>query len=265
MLRCSADKFLISLQPCLRQWTGSIAFLATLPQNRPSSSNVVESFKNRVYNEPPRSLRHMDWETESADTTSYFRQLLLKLGGYYSKESTFMRSADSLYSAVREQAGNPKLFAALVCSDDFQHQHALLCLHVWLLLVRLRSEGSDGRKLSQLLYDNFQDDIEARVRAAGVKVRLSNQLTELEKQFYGSSIAYDKAAGLTKSSQGGAQETLANALFRNVFQANPERQASASVLERYVKRELACLSMTDGAAVMAGNIRFSPLLSSNFI
>lgn len=54
--------------------------------------------------------------------------------------------------------------------DDFQHMHALLCLHVWLLLVRLRPEGKAGKALAQQLYDNFQDDVEARVRAAGVKV-----------------------------------------------------------------------------------------------
>ncbi len=49
--------------------------------------------------------------------------------------------------------------------------HALLCLHVWLLLVRLRPEGKSGKQLAQMLYDNFQDDVEKRAREAGVKVR----------------------------------------------------------------------------------------------
>ncbi len=49
--------------------------------------------------------------------------------------------------------------------------HGLLCLHVWLLLGRLRAEGKSGKQLGQQLYDNFQDDVEKRVRAAGVKVR----------------------------------------------------------------------------------------------
>jgi hypothetical protein len=47
----------------------------------------------------------------------------------------------------------------------------MLCLHVWLLLVRLRAEGADGKALAQVLYDEFQDDVEKRARAAGVKVR----------------------------------------------------------------------------------------------
>lgn len=101
-----------------------------------------------------------------------------------------------------------------------------------------------------MMYDNFQDDVERMVRAA-VKVRVSKQLTELEKQFYGSGMAYDAAM------KEDPKETLAEALLRNVYQADPGKREAARKLERYVKRELACLAMTDSAAVMAGNVRFS--------
>ena len=33
---------------------------------------------------------------------------------------------------------------------EFQQQHSSLCLHIWLLLVRLRSEGKDGKHLAQV-------------------------------------------------------------------------------------------------------------------
>ena len=46
----------------------------------------------------------------------------------------------------------------------------MLCLHMWMLLVRLRSEGKDGKDLAQMVYELFQDNVEARVRAEGVKV-----------------------------------------------------------------------------------------------
>ena len=104
----------------------------------------------------------------------------------------------------------------------------MLSLHVWLLLVRLRAEGADGKSLSQALYDDFQSDVEARARAAGVKVRLQKALTELEKQFYGSAVAYDKA-------QGGGEELWA-ALHRNVFMLAPGKQEASAALARYAKR-----------------------------
>jgi cytochrome b pre-mRNA-processing protein 3 len=60
--------------------------------------------------------------------------------------------------------------AALGLPDRFAATYSLLCLHVWLLLVRLRREGDDGRELAQILYEAFQDDVEIRVHAEGVKV-----------------------------------------------------------------------------------------------
>lgn len=50
---------------------------------------------------------------------------------------------------------------------------------MWLLLVRLRAEGDDGRDLTQILYEGFQDDVELRVHAEGVKVcTLRNRYVE---------------------------------------------------------------------------------------
>lgn len=54
----------------------------------------------------------------------------------------------------------------------FAPTYSLLCLHVWLALVRLRAEGADGRDMAQMMYEDFQEDVERRVRAEGVKARL---------------------------------------------------------------------------------------------
>lgn len=179
------------------------------------------------------------------------RGAILWLGGYYSKESTLMRAAEGLYDSVTEAATDPKLFQTFEIPSDFQHEHAVLSLHVWLILVRLRPEGKYGKELAQIFYDNFQDDLEKRVRSAGVKVKVRGQLSELEKQFYGSCMAYDKAL------MGEGNESLAVALLRNVYQGAEEKESAAAKLEKYAQRELACLSQTDSAAVVAGNVRFS--------
>ena len=60
--------------------------------------------------------------------------------------------------------------AALGLEKRFANTHALLCLHVWLALVRLRAEGRDGKDIAQMIYEDFQDDVEKRVHAEGVKV-----------------------------------------------------------------------------------------------
>ncbi len=62
--------------------------------------------------------------------------------------------------------------AALGLEKRFANSHAMLCLHVWLALVRLRAEGRDGKDLAQMVYEDFQEDVERRVHAEGVKVRV---------------------------------------------------------------------------------------------
>ncbi|EIE25197.1 hypothetical protein COCSUDRAFT_40520 [Coccomyxa subellipsoidea C-169] len=131
----------------------------------------------------------------------------------------------------------------------FATTYSLLCLHVWLILVRLRAEGKDGRALAQMMYENFQEDVELRVRAEGVKVRVGKWLTDLEKNFYGSSMAYDQALK--------GEGDLTEALLRNVYGLDSGKRKRAEALAKYVQREVACLAMTDSEAVMSGQVRFS--------
>lgn len=63
--------------------------------------------------------------------------------------------------------------------ETFAATHSLLCLHIWLLLVRLKEEGEDGADLAQILYEGFQDDVELRVHAEGVKVISSHCVQRL--------------------------------------------------------------------------------------
>ncbi|KAI3428057.1 hypothetical protein D9Q98_006442 [Chlorella vulgaris] len=211
-----------------------------------------DSFKKLVHNAGPRSLefQRQPLEELAAETQrSLAVRALLSLGGYYSRESRHMRSAKRLYTAVTEQATAPLFLQTMGMSAEFQHIHSSLCLHIWLLLVRLRAEGKSGKQLAQLLYDDFQTDVEHRARQAGVRVRLQKQLTELEKAFYGSSMAYDRAMA--------GEEGLDKALLRNVYMMEGARVEEAQLLARYVRRELACLTVTPSEAIMAGNVRFS--------
>lgn len=207
--------------------------------------------KVNLFTSTPRSLYapqpHL--EPQPAVQRSLLARALLRLSGFHSTESRLMRAAHALYANVQAQAGDVRLLQALGVGPDFQSTHAMLCLHVWLLLVRLRAEGTDGKALAQVMYDEFQDDVEKRARAAGVKVKLSSRLTELEQQFYGSGLAYDTALR--------GESDLPGALLRNVYCGDAKCTASAALAARYVRRELACLAMTPSEAVMAGDLAFS--------
>lgn len=142
--------------------------------------------------------------------------------------------------------------------------------------MRLRAEGASGAQAAQLLYDFFSDDAEVRVRAAGVRVRVSKWLAELEKMFYGAATAYDKALGSPGGGGGGGKEgrgsslttrpfappadarhALSDALLRNVFGDDSSKRPQANLLSDYVIREIACLAQTGSDAVLDGRLRFT--------
>jgi cytochrome b pre-mRNA-processing protein 3 len=216
--------------------------------DQPSSSQSLEERLTR----PPESLEYAGSPSVSSapDNAGFLRKAVLWMGGYYSKHSTYMRGAAELNTCIREQALNADVMKHLHVPDDFQHQHAMLCLHVWLVLKRLRMEGKPGRAISQIMYDNFQEEVEKMVRDAGVQVRVRKHLSELEKQFYGSCKAYDNSVGPEPV------ETLASALFRNVYQADEGKKEASHLMEQYVKRAMACLAKTPSEHVLSGRIRF---------
>uniref|UniRef100_A0A7S1SSB8 Ubiquinol-cytochrome c chaperone domain-containing protein n=1 Tax=Tetraselmis chuii TaxID=63592 RepID=A0A7S1SSB8_9CHLO len=100
----------------------------------------------------------------------------------------------------------------------------------------------------------FQEDVEVRVREAGVKVRISKWLTDLEQRFFGAAMSYDKA--LEEQDRLKGSEMLVDALWKNVFNAEGDKQA-AKLLAKYVRRELTSLAITPSEAVLNGQIRFS--------
>lgn len=198
----------------------------------------------------PRSLEVPDRKILNPSMPQY-QKAILYVAGYYSRESELTRGAQKLLKEITAQCTNDEIFEALQLEKTFRTKFALMSLHVWLCLFRLRQEGKDGKEMSQTLYDLFQEDVEKRVYDAGVKVRVSKWLQELETYFYGSVMAYDKALGV-----GSSGKDLPIALWRNVYGSEGEKRG-AITLASYVRRELASLNMTDSKAVLNGNLKFS--------
>ncbi|KAK9868871.1 hypothetical protein WJX84_005473 [Apatococcus fuscideae] len=228
----------------LHSWTRGFATSGASAGGTTSSSAAVFTSK-------PQTLefdRPVEVPQEGVEQ-SWWKKWALVAGGYYSKESRLLRGARHAYEAVTEQAGNTALYEAIGLEKRFAHEYSILCIHVWLLLLRLRQEGKEGAELAQMMYEDFQEDVEMRVRASGVKVRLGHHLKELEKSFYGSSMAFDQALE--------GKEELSAALVRNVYGEESGLQAQASSLANYIKREIACLKITPTEALMTGKFRFS--------
>ncbi|GAQ87989.1 hypothetical protein KFL_003920080 [Klebsormidium nitens] len=189
-----------------------------------------------------------------------WRQLALRVMGYYTPESRVARGSTALFEHITVQVLNERLYQAVHLPVTFRTTYSLLVLHVWLCLVRLRKDGPErGAPVGQMLYDLFQHDVEKRVVKEGVTMNTSAYLRDLEKYFYGAASAYDDATAPTA-----AAGDLPQALWRNVLAEEGEprelpagpRTRDAEILAAYVRRELASLEMTDSDSFLNGNIKF---------
>lgn len=213
-----------------------------------TTANAEDFPPSRLFASKPCSLEIED-DNVNLDEMPAYQRLALRIAGYHSRESQLIRGAEKLYKEVVDQSTNDEIFVALKLEKDFRAQFAMMSMHIWLCLHRLRDEGKDGKEMSQALYDIFWEDMERRVYAAGVKVRVSKWLKELEEYFFGSSVAYDKALKAESTS-------LDDAIYRNVYGSQGDK-ADAAILAAYMRRELASLHLTDGEAVLKGNVKFT--------
>lgn len=179
----------------------------------------------------------------------FLSNMVLTLGGFYSKESRLIRGSNSILKMTLDHCDHSGIREVLGLEDDFRTRHAFLCLHVWMICRRLRRTDMDGKQVLQQFYDGFQHEVEMRVHGEGVRVRVSKWLRQLEDIFFGSSKAYDEA--IDKQT-----EDFADVLYRNVYGGKGDRHY-CSALARYTLRELVSLSMTDDESVLKGAIKFN--------
>jgi len=71
--------------------------------------------QNRLLNAPPASLAsgRVIAEPYSGVEQNFFTKALLKLGGFYSKESRNLRGAKAWYNCVSEQIEDPRLYKGM--------------------------------------------------------------------------------------------------------------------------------------------------------
>ncbi|KAJ1489693.1 ubiquinol-cytochrome C chaperone-domain-containing protein [Baffinella frigidus] len=179
---------------------------------------------------------------------------LLNMLGYNSEEAKQIRSSSTLYLRARDQSGRAEFREKLGLVASFENRYYLECLHVWMILMRLRSEGPNGKLISQDLFDNFHTDLTTQMSGMGVQaIQLSTRARELQSVFYGAAVSYDYSLG-------GADALLASALYRNIFGCNV-RAVHLNEMVAYVRREVHTLNKMDSETFLRGRWTFgSPAL-----
>jgi cytochrome b pre-mRNA-processing protein 3 len=156
---------------------------------------------------------------------------------------------ESLYGEIVAAARQPVLYAEWGVPDTPLGRYEMVSLHLFLVLNRLRGEGT-VRGLAQELTDRFFADLDHSIRELGVgDLSVPKRMKKLARMFYGRVAAYDEAV------ERGDETLLAAALARNV---RPEEAAwpEAAELSRYVLEVHRELKAQPLAELAAGRIAF---------
>jgi cytochrome b pre-mRNA-processing protein 3 len=168
---------------------------------------------------------------------------LLRVLGYYGKDSTRARQAEALFRACAVQATHPVWAKrGAVKTKQFRPQHAVLFAHVWMLHRALEETESLGRKEARLLqeavFDELWEDTTARIRVTGVnEISVNKHLGDVQKYSFAAALEYDNAVAIEDEAE--SSDALAAAVWRHVYLASDDLSVEHCVdVATYVKRQL---------------------------
>lgn len=161
---------------------------------------------------------------------------------FRNKRST--SQAETLFSAIAEQARHPALYIGGAAPDTVEGRFDVLAIHMALALSRLKSAGPAGLALAEPLQREFFDSLDDAMRRLGVgDTAVARKVRRMAEAFYGRFLAYEAALDAADAA------ALADAVSRNLF--GETQAATGPAFARYMmaaRDRLAASSAPDGLA-----------------
>ncbi len=136
-------------------------------------------------------------------------------------------AGEGLYTSAARQARRPWFYSELGTPDTGEGRFELYCLHVSLVLIRLKGQGPAAAETAQKMFDTFIRSLDDALREMGVgDLAVGKKMKKLGAAFYGRAKSYEEA--LEQQPDLAALEAL---LARTVFEGDA---AAAPALAGYV-------------------------------
>lgn len=173
--------------------------------------------------------------------------------------------AEKLYKIAAIHARHPVFYQRLMVPDSMSGRYELLCLHIFLLLERLRAENTDtSKKISRSLTDILLEELEHAYRDNGFQ---DSSITENIKKLIGG--FYERTVRYREAVQSGNKTKLSNQLNQYIFwnKSNETRQPEyicAEHLALYILAAHAHLQTTSMKDITMGQFSFlSPVIDGD--
>ena len=176
--------------------------------------------------------------------------------------------SQQLYTAVVAQARQPVFYLDYGVPDTQTGRFEMICLHMFLLLRRLKELGPRGRALGQDIHDAMFVDMDRTFREAGVgDMGVGKRVKKLAASLYGRIAAYDD--GLARD-----EAALTAALRRNLYATvldddgrppagtGGPTNAQLDEMAAYIRLAAQAMDAADGVAMIGGDVQFPAIGSS---
>lgn len=141
------------------------------------------------------------------------------------------RLARKLCAGLSERARSPDFFNVFGVADSLDGRFDLVALHAWLLFDRI---GRADEELPQAVMNELFAQFDEGLRQLGNgEVGMRQRMKSVAQAFFGRMQAYTDAADLA---------SLTQAIHRNVYRSQPEREAQAQALAEYALKARASLA-----------------------
>jgi len=160
---------------------------------------------------------------------------------------------ERIYGAVVAQARRPAFYLRLAVPDTLDGRFDMIALHVFLVMRRFKTEGQEGRALSQALTDRFFADLDRSLREMGAgDLGVGRRVKAMAKAFYGRVVAYEAALNA-------GDAALREALARNLYGTVAAPDETVAAMASYVRDAAAALAAQGFGAIALGTIAFRPV------
>ena len=166
------------------------------------------------------------------------------------------RPAERLYQSILQASRQPNLYTEFEVHDHLDSRFDMLCLHISLLMGRLRMLPEDVHKpLNQELFDRFFADMDFTLREMGVgDLGVGKRVRKMSEAFMGRLLAY------TKSLERNDKMELALVLARNIRRSHVSNDADRRMAD-YVLESRDRLSAVSDNEMQAGTVDLVAILA----
>lgn len=137
------------------------------------------------------------------------------------------REAQELYIALVQQSRNPFLYTDCEVPDTIDGRFDLIVLHVFLMLNLPHS--ANDKVMRRLLLESLFDDMDRSLREMGVgDMGVGKRIQKMSKAAFGRLKAYSESDD--------TEQSLREALVRNLYRGNAPSPAAMDKLLEYIKK-----------------------------